>query len=115
MQETQVGSLSREDPLGKEMATNSSILAWRIPWTEEVGGLQCTGCKEADTTEQLHFTSLRFGIAFLPRNKHLLILWLQSPPAVILETQNMKSVTTSIVSPPICYELMRTDAMIFVF
>ena len=40
MKETQVSSLSREDPLRKEMATHSSILAWRIPWTEEPGGLQ---------------------------------------------------------------------------
>ena len=39
MQETQVGSLGREDPLEKEMATHSNILAWRIPWTEEPGGL----------------------------------------------------------------------------
>ena len=39
MQDTQVGSLGREDPLEKEMATRSSILAWRIPWTEEPGGL----------------------------------------------------------------------------
>ena len=40
MQETQVRSLGQEDPLEKEMATPSSILAWRIPWTEEPGGLQ---------------------------------------------------------------------------
>ena len=40
IQETQVGSLGREDPLEKEMATHSSILAWRIPWTEEPGGMQ---------------------------------------------------------------------------
>ena len=40
MQETQVQSLGQEDPLEKEMATYSSILAWRIPWTEELGGLQ---------------------------------------------------------------------------
>ena len=39
MQETQVQSLSQEDPLENEMATHSSILAWRIPWTEEPGGL----------------------------------------------------------------------------
>ena len=39
----------------KEMATHSSILAWSIPWTEELGGLQSTGLKESDTTEQLHF------------------------------------------------------------
>ena len=43
MQETQVQSLGREDPLEKEMATHSSILAWRIPWTEEPGRLQSTG------------------------------------------------------------------------
>ena len=40
MQETQVRSLGQEDPLEKEMATHSSLLAWRIPWTEEPGGLQ---------------------------------------------------------------------------
>ena len=43
MQETRVQSLNREDPLEKEMATHSSILAWRIPWTEESGGLQSIG------------------------------------------------------------------------
>ena len=43
MQETQVRSLGREDPLEKGMATHTSILAWRTPWTEEPGGLQSTG------------------------------------------------------------------------
>jgi len=43
MQETQVQSLGQEDPLEKEMATHSRILAWRIPWTEEPGGLQSMG------------------------------------------------------------------------
>ena len=43
MQETQVQSPGWEDPLEKEMATHPSILAWRIPWTEEPGGLQSTG------------------------------------------------------------------------
>ena len=51
MQETWVQSLGQEDPLEKEMATHSSILAWRSPWTEELGGLQSMGCKESDTTE----------------------------------------------------------------
>ena len=46
MRESRVQSLGREDPLEKEMATHSSILAWRIPWTEEPGG--------SDTTERLH-------------------------------------------------------------
>ena len=44
-------SLGREDALEEEMATHSSILAWRIPWTEEPGGLQPWGSKELDTTE----------------------------------------------------------------
>ena len=43
MQETQVWFLGQEDPLEKEMATHSSILAWRIPWTEEPGGLRSKG------------------------------------------------------------------------
>ena len=55
MWETWVQSLGQEDSLEKEMATHSSILAWRIPWTEELGGLQSTGCKDSDMTERLHF------------------------------------------------------------
>ena len=57
----------------------------------------------------------RFVIAFLPRSKHLLISWLQSPFAVILESKKIKSVTVSIVSPSICHDVMGPDAMIFVF
>ena len=49
-QETQVQSLGCEDPLEKEMPTHSSILAWKIPWTEEPGGLQFMGSQELDTT-----------------------------------------------------------------
>ena len=50
MQEIWVQSLGWEDPLEKEMATHSSILAWRIPWTEEPGRLQSMGLQESDTT-----------------------------------------------------------------
>ena len=55
MQGMQVRFLSGEDPLEKGMATHSSILAWRIPWTEEPGGLHTVHgvTKESDTTEQL--------------------------------------------------------------
>ena len=53
MQETKVQSLGQEDLLEKGMATHSSILAWRIPWTEEAGGLQSWACEESDTTEPL--------------------------------------------------------------
>ena len=49
-----VPSLGREDPLEKEMATFSSTLAWRIPWTEEPGGLQSMGSQESDMTERLN-------------------------------------------------------------
>ena len=52
MQEIWVRFLDREDPLEKEMATDSSILAWRIPWTEEPGRLQSMGSQESDTTER---------------------------------------------------------------
>ena len=54
MLETQVWSLGREDPLEKEMVTHSSILAWRIPWTEKPGRLQSLGSQKSDTTERLH-------------------------------------------------------------
>ena len=54
----------------------------------------------------------RFVLAFLPRSKHLLISWLQSPCAVILEPPKIKSVTVSIVSLSICHEVMGLDAMI---
>ena len=57
----------------------------------------------------------RFVTAFLPRNKRLLISWLQSPSAVILEPPKIKPVTASIVSPSIWHEVMGPDAMIFVF
>ena len=60
MQETwnlqcRVRFLDWEDPLEKEMATHSSILAWRIPWTEEAGGLQSMGLQESDTTYRLYY------------------------------------------------------------
>ena len=51
MQETQVRSLGREDPVEKEMATHSNTIAWKVPWTEEPGRLQSM----EPQTEQLHF------------------------------------------------------------
>ena len=57
----------------------------------------------------------RLVITFLPRSKRLLISWLQSPSAVILEPKKIKSVTVSTVSPSICHEVMGLDAMILVF
>ena len=57
----------------------------------------------------------RLVITFLPRSKRLLISWLQSPSAVILEPKKIKSATVSTVSPSICHEVMQPDAMILVF
>ena len=57
----------------------------------------------------------RLVITFLPRSKHLLISWLQSPSAVILEPRKIKSDTVSTVSPSISHEVMGLDAMIFIF
>ena len=57
----------------------------------------------------------KLAIAFLPRNKRLLISWLQSPSAVILEPKKIKSVTGSIVSPLVFHEVMGPDAMILVY
>ena len=61
MQETQVPSLGRENPLEKEMATHSSILAWRIPWTEEPGGLQSTGSQRVG-----HNWATSLSLSFFP-------------------------------------------------
>ena len=64
----------------------------------------------------LFFNKLsRLVITFLPWGKHLLISWLQSPSAVILEPEKIKSVTISIVSPSIYHEVVEPDAMILVF
>ena len=52
IQETRVGSLSQEDSLEKEMPSHSRILAWKVPWTEEPGGLQSTGSQKNQTHQQ---------------------------------------------------------------
>ena len=68
------------------------------------------------TLMSLLFTMLsRLIITFLQRNKHLLISWLQSPSAVILETKKITSVTVSVISPPTCHEVLGLDTMILVF
>ena len=70
----------------------------------------------ASNVISLHFNMLsRLAIAFLPRSKHLLISWLQSPSPVSLEPRKIKSATVSIVSPSIFHEVMGPDAMILVF
>ena len=64
MQQTWVQSLGQEDPLEEGMAAHSSILAWRIPWTEEPGWLQSIRCKESDTTEATEHTCMHISYIF---------------------------------------------------
>ena len=61
MQETQVRSLSQEDPLEKGMATHSRFLAWRISWTKEPGWLESMGCEDSDMTERLKLSLFTCG------------------------------------------------------
>ena len=85
IQEMQVWSLGQEDPLEKEMATHSSILAWEIPWTKESGGLQSMGHKESDTTEQLNKSTIANAL----RGTH--------------------SVLGSVLSTPLALFILKTD------
>ena len=75
MMETQVCYLGLEDPLEKGMATHSTILAWRIPWTEEPGGLYSQwDCKESDMTERLTLSSkILFFFFFLHLEPHTFV------------------------------------------
>ena len=89
---------------------NSHICTWLLekPLLWLYGPLSAKWC--------LFFNTLsRFVMAFLSRTKHLLILWLQSPSAVILEPKKIKSATLSTFPPSICHEVMGLDAMILVF
>ena len=75
-----------------------------------------TICRFVGKLMSLLFNMLsRLVIAFLPRSKHLLISWLQSSSALILEPKKIKTVTVYVVSPSICHEVMGPDAMILVF
>ena len=74
--ETWVRSLGRQDPLKKGKATHSSILAWRIPWTEEPGGLHSMGSQRVGGTERLSLTSLHPAwYLFLSSFQYLTIVW----------------------------------------
>ena len=92
-------------------------------WTQLLHPYMTTGKKIALTRwtfvgkvmSQLFIMLSRLVIAILPRSKCLLISWLQSPSAVILEPKKINSLTVSIVSPTICHEVMGLDAMILVF
>ena len=102
-------------------SSKPSILRRSAFFTVQLSHSYMTTGKTIALTRRTFVDSLRFNIlsrlviTFLPRSKHLLISWLQSPSAVILEPRKIKSATVSTVSPPICHEVMGPDAMIFVF
>ena len=105
-------------------SSKASILQYSAFFMVQLSHPYMTTGKTIDLTRQtfvskvmsLLFNMLsRFIIAFLPRSKHLLISWLQSPSAVILEPKEIKSVTVSIVSLSIYHEEMGPDAMILIF
>ena len=85
----------------------------REAWCAVVHGVAKSQTRLSNWTELK--TELRFVITFLPRSKHLLISWLLSPSAVILEPKKIKAVTVSIFSSSIYHKVMGSDAMIFVF
>ena len=68
MQETQVRSLGQEDPLEEEMATHSSILAWRIPWMEELGRLQSTGSQRVRHDLAIKHHQQQYSIVYMYHN-----------------------------------------------
>ena len=103
MQKTQVLNLGWEDPLEKEMATHSSILACKIPWTEEPGGLQSMALQESDVTEQLNHQRVQGEILRLERqteNQLIIVLtdkgkcafYLLSSPNLDLKTAHGREI-----------------------
>ena len=106
-------------PTPQFKSINSSVLS--LPYSPPLTTIHSYWKNHSfDCTDQQSNVSVfnmlsRLVIAFLPRNKSLLISWLQSSSAVILECKKIKSVTVSIVSPTICHEVTGLDAMIFVF
>ena len=105
-------------------SSKASILQHSAFFTVQLSHLYMTTGKTIALTKQtfvgkvisLLFNMLsRLVVTFLPRSKCLLISWLQSPSAVILEPPKIKSDSVSTVSPSICHEVMGPDAMIFIF
>ena len=111
-------SLFQYDSLKKSVLWHSAFLTVQLPHPLVTSGktIALTIWTSVGKVVSLLFNTLsRLVIAFLPRNKYLLISWLQSPSTVILEPKKIKAVTVSIVSPSICHEVMGPDAMIFIF
>ena len=110
---------SKSSPTPQFKSINSLALSFLYsphPYKTTGKTISLTRWTFVDKVMSLLFNMLsRFVIAFLPRSKHLLISWLQSPSAVILEPPKRKSATISTVSPSISHEVMGPDAMILVF
>ena len=86
------------------------------PYTTTGKNIALTRWTFVDKVMSLLFNILsRFVIAFLPKSKHLLISWRQSPSAVILEPKKIKSLTVSLVSPFICYEVITCHELLFLY
>ena len=108
-------------PTPQFKSINSSVLSFLIvqhshPYMTTGKAIALTIWTFVGKVMSLLFNMLsRLVITFFPRNKHLLISWLLSPSAVILESKKIKTLTLYIVSPSICHELMGPDAMILVF
>ena len=105
-------------------SSKASILRWSALFIVQLSHPYVTPGKTIALTRQTFVGKVmslllnmlsRLVIAFLPRSKRLLISWLQSPSAVILEPPKIKSLTVSIVFPFVCHEVMGPDAMILVF
>ena len=86
--QTRVLSLGRADPLEEEMATCSSVLAWKIPWTEEPGRLPSMGHKESDTTEHAR-TRLTFRSRFFNLSS-CLVSWVKSSALSLIHSFSFK-------------------------
>ena len=119
-----LGTLKSPAPLLPHHCSKASILQHSAFFMVQVSHSYMTTGKTIALTRwtfvgkvmSLLFNMLsKLVIIFLPKSKHLLISWLQSPPAMILEPKKIKSVTVSIVFPSLCHELMGLDAMILVF
>ena len=91
------------------------LLGFSWWWIGRPGVLWFMGLQGVRPDWATELNWFRFVITFLPRNKSLLILWLQPPSAVILEPKKRKSVSASTFPPSICHEVMGLDAMILVF
>ena len=111
-------SLLQHHGLKASILRHSAFLIVQLshPYMTTGNIIALTGLTFVGKVMSLIFSMLsRLDITFLPRSKHLLSSWLQSPSAVILEPLKIKSDTVSTVSPSISHEVMRPDAMILVF